>query len=66
MSQKVCVRCAKPIPPEERRHKYCSEACADSAARAVIKARKQLSAKGFSIRNGTPRLLYRYYPKKED
>jgi len=59
----VCVRCAKPIPPEERRRKYCSDACADSAARAVIKARKSLA--GFSIAGGHARLLYRYYPKKE-
>jgi hypothetical protein len=65
MPERICVRCAKSIPPEARRHKYCSEACADSAQRAVIKARKQLAAEGFSVRNGTPRLLYRYYPKKE-
>lgn len=55
----MCVRCAKPIPPEEHRRKYCSDACADSAARAVIKARK-------GLQNMQARRLYRFYPKKED
>lgn len=54
---KVCVRCAKPIPAEEHRRKYCSDACADSAARAVIKARKGLQ--GMQARR-----LFRYYPKE--
>jgi predicted nucleic acid-binding Zn ribbon protein len=47
-----CVRCGKPV--ERGRRKYCSDACADSAARARIKVRKAAV---------TPRLLYRYYPK---
>lgn len=63
MSERICVRCAKPIPPEEHRRKYCSDACADSAQRAVIKARKSLE--GFSLANGQARVLFRYYPKKE-
>jgi hypothetical protein len=54
---KICVRCQKPIPPEERRTKFCSDACADSSARARLKLRKAAP---------TPRRLYRYYPKTED
>jgi hypothetical protein len=55
MTEKVCVRCARAIPPEEHRQKYCSDACADSAARALIKARKGLAGRGQA------RLLFRRY-----
>jgi hypothetical protein len=34
----ICVRCGRPAEPGRR--KYCSEACADSAQRALKKARK--------------------------
>jgi len=49
---KICVRCQKPIPPEEKRRKFCSDACADSAARQRIKAGKAI---------GQARPLYRVY-----
>lgn len=61
---KRCVRCARPIPPEEHRRKYCSDACADSAARALARARQSLE--GFSISQGQARRLFRIYPKQED
>ncbi len=54
----VCVRCQKPIPPEERRRKYCSHACADSALRDQIKLGK---ARGV----GVAKRLYRVTSYRE-
>lgn len=54
MTTPGCVRCGKAI--EEKRRKYCSDACADSANRDRIKQRK-LSVQALGARR-----LYRYYP----
>jgi predicted nucleic acid-binding Zn ribbon protein len=55
---RMCVRCGKPIEVKRFR-KYCSYACADSAARDRIKLHK---AQGrMQVRLG----FYRYYPKAD-
>jgi predicted nucleic acid-binding Zn ribbon protein len=53
---KTCVRCQKPIPPEEHRRKFCSDACADSTTRERIKLGKATVQ---------ARRLFRFYPRKD-